>query len=49
MTQCAGICYSRRIGYEHKIVIRLSEKLLKFRSRRNLIETLLVGFFIDRK
>lgn len=57
MTKCAGICYSRRIDYEHKVVIRLSEKLLKFRSRRDLIETLLVSeifhrfsknFFIDK-
>lgn len=36
MTQCAGIFYLREGG-----VIRLSEPLLKFRPRKDLVETLL--------
>lgn len=42
MYQCAGICYQRRNGLGMAITIRLSEPLLKLRSRRDLIETLLV-------
>lgn len=42
MYQCAGICYQRRNRMGMSIIIRLSEPLLKLRSRRNLIETLLV-------
>lgn len=42
MYQCAGICYQRRNGLGMSIIIRLSEPLLKLRSRRNLIETMLV-------
>lgn len=42
MYQCAGICYQRRNRLGMSITIRLSEPLLKLRSRRNLIETLLV-------
>lgn len=42
MYQCAGICYQRRNGLGMSITIRLSEPLLKLRSRQNLIETLLV-------
>lgn len=44
MYQCAGICYQRRNRLGASITIRLSEPLLKLRSRRNLIETLLVHF-----
>lgn len=40
--QCAGICYQRRNGMGMSIIIRLSEPLLKLRSRRDLIETMLV-------
>lgn len=42
MYQCAGICYQRRNGLGMSITIRLSEPLLKLRSRRDLIETMLV-------
>lgn len=42
MYQCAGICYQRRNGMGMSIIIRLSEPLLKLRSRRDLIETMLV-------
>lgn len=42
MYQCAGICYQRRNRLGAAITIRLSEPLLKLRTRRNLIETLLV-------
>lgn len=42
MYQCAGICYQRRNGLGMSIIIRLSEPLLKLRSRRDLIETMLV-------
>lgn len=41
MYQCAGICYSRRNQMGMACVIRLSEPLLKLRSRKDLIETLL--------
>lgn len=41
MYQCAGICYSRRSRVGMACVIRLSEPLLKLRSRKDLIETLL--------
>lgn len=41
MYQCAGICYSRRNRLGMSITIRLSEPLLKLRSRKDLIETLL--------
>jgi len=41
MYQCAGICYSRRSRGQMSCVIRLSEPLLKLRSRKELIETLL--------
>lgn len=43
MYQCAGICYSRRSRHGMACVIRLSEPLLKLRSRKELIETLLVS------
>lgn len=43
MYQCAGICYQRRNGLGMSIIIRLSEPLLKLRSRRDLIETMLVS------
>lgn len=46
MYQCAGICYQRRNALGMSITIRLSEPLLKLRSRRNLIETMLVKLFI---
>lgn len=42
MYRCAGICYQRRNAMGMSITIRLSEPLLKLRTRRNLIETLLV-------
>lgn len=42
MFRCAGICYQRRNAIGMSITIRLSEPLLKLRTRRNLIETLLV-------
>lgn len=41
MYQCAGICYSRRSRVGMACVIRLSEPLLKLRSRKDLVETLL--------
>lgn len=41
MYQCAGICYSRRNRMGMSCVIRLSEPLLKLRSRKDLVETLL--------
>ena len=41
MYQCAGICYSRRSRGLMSCIIRLSEPLLKLRSRKELIETLL--------
>lgn len=41
MYQCAGICYSRRSRVGMACVIRLSAPLLKLRSRKDLIETLL--------
>lgn len=41
MYQCAGICYSRRSQVGMACVIRLSEPLLKLRSRKDLVETLL--------
>lgn len=41
MYQCAGICYSRRNQMGMACVIRLSEPLLKLRSRKDLVETLL--------
>lgn len=44
MYQCAGICYQRRNQTGMSITIRLSEPLLKLRSRRDLIETMLVSF-----
>ena len=39
MTLCAGLCEYHRGGY---CVIKLSEKLLQFRSRQEMVETLLV-------
>lgn len=39
MYKSAGICYQR---FGKTCIIRLSEPLLKFRSRKNLVETLLV-------
>lgn len=42
MYQCAGICYQRRNALGMSIIIRLSQPLLKLRSRRDLIETMLV-------
>lgn len=41
MYQCAGICYLRKNGLGMSITIRLSEPLLKLRSRKDLVETLL--------
>lgn len=41
MYQCAGICYSRGNRHYMSCTIRLSEPLLKLRSRKELIETLL--------
>lgn len=41
MYSCAGICYSRRNRMGHSVTIRLSEPLLKLRTRKNLVETLL--------
>uniref|UniRef100_T1GBD8 SprT-like domain-containing protein n=1 Tax=Megaselia scalaris TaxID=36166 RepID=T1GBD8_MEGSC len=41
MYSCAGICYSRRNRMGHQVTIRLSEPLLKLRSRKDLVETLL--------
>lgn len=41
MYQCAGICYSRRSRGQMSCIVRLSEPLLKLRSRKELIETLL--------
>lgn len=38
MKSCAAVCYKVR----EKLIIRLSEPLLKLRSRKDLIETLLV-------
>lgn len=46
MYRCAGICYYRKQFSNMSVTIRLSEPLLKLRSRKNLIETLLVIFFI---
>lgn len=43
MYSCAGICYSRRNNYGMSCTIRLSEPLLKLRSRKELVETLLVS------
>ncbi|KAL5281369.1 SPRTN family protein [Megaselia abdita] len=41
MYSCAGICYSRRNRMGQQVTIRLSEPLLKLRSRKDLVETLL--------
>lgn len=46
MYSCAGICYSRRNRMGQQVTIRLSEPLLKLRSRKDLVETLLVRFFV---
>lgn len=46
MYTCAGICYSRKNNYGMQCTIRLSEPLLKLRSRKNLVETLLVCFSV---
>lgn len=44
MYKCAGICYLRSNRFGHKsCTIRLSEPLLKLRSRKDLVETLLVS------
>lgn len=45
MYSCAGICYSRRNNYGMSCTIRLSEPLLKLRSRKELLETLLVNWY----
>ena len=42
MYSCAGICYSRQNRLGKSCTIRLSEPLLKLRSRKELVETLLV-------
>jgi len=42
--RCAGVCSYE--GHGGLCSIRLSEPLLKFRPRKDLIETLLVGFTI---
>uniref|UniRef100_A0A1A9VRW7 Protein with SprT-like domain at the N terminus n=1 Tax=Glossina austeni TaxID=7395 RepID=A0A1A9VRW7_GLOAU len=41
MFSCAGICYSRKNALGMDVTIRLSEPLLKLRSRKDLIETML--------
>ncbi|XP_058812134.1 uncharacterized protein LOC131676811 [Topomyia yanbarensis] len=41
MYSCAGICYQRSNRLGKSCIIRLSEPLLKLRSRKDLIETLL--------
>lgn len=41
MTTCAGICYCKREGF---CIIRLSQPLLQFRPRSDLVNTLLVCF-----
>ncbi|XP_053680637.1 DNA-dependent metalloprotease SPRTN-like [Anopheles nili] len=41
MYNCAGICYQRSNRLGKSCIIRLSEPLLKLRTRKNLIETLL--------
>lgn len=41
MYSCAGICYSNRNRFGMAVTIRLSEPLLKLRSRKDLVETLL--------
>lgn len=43
MYQCAGICYQRRVAGFKSCIIRLSEPLLKLRSRKELVETLMVS------
>lgn len=40
----AGICYLYEDETGKTLVIRLSEPLLKFHSRKNLVETLLVSY-----
>lgn len=47
MYSCAGICYQRKNQYGMSCTIRLSEPLLKLRSRKNLVETLLVNFVFN--
>lgn len=42
MYSCAGICYQRRNRMGMSCTIRLSEPLLKLRSRKDLVETLIV-------
>ncbi|XP_055588200.1 DNA-dependent metalloprotease dvc-1-like [Uranotaenia lowii] len=41
MYSCAGICYQRSNRMGMSCIIRLSEPLLKLRSRKDLVETLL--------
>ncbi|XP_065079170.1 DNA-dependent metalloprotease dvc-1 [Ochlerotatus camptorhynchus] len=41
MYSCAGICYQRTNRFGRSCTIRLSEPLLKLRSRKDLVETLL--------
>ncbi|XP_055630065.1 DNA-dependent metalloprotease SPRTN-like [Toxorhynchites rutilus septentrionalis] len=41
MYSCAGICYQRSNAMGKSCIIRLSEPLLKLRSRKDLVETLL--------
>lgn len=45
MTLCAGICYASDMNYKtgqaNFCTVRLSKKLLQFRSTDNLLETLL--------
>jgi predicted SprT family Zn-dependent metalloprotease len=41
MYQCAGICYLRKNSQHMACTIRLSEPLLKLRTRKELVETLL--------
>lgn len=43
MTSCAGITYHVAKGDENVVIIRLSEPLLKYSSRKDLVETLLVS------
>ena len=41
MYSCAGICYYQRRGNAENCIIRLSEPLLKLRSRGDLVNTLI--------
>jgi len=47
LCRCAGVCSYE--GHGGLCSIRLSEPLLKFRPRKDVIETLLVGVVVTRK